>query len=154
MIDFENGDVFKLRKVKDEKVDNNILTLLVPKEEIIGVYKSVRDYVVFTNRRFISVNIQGVTGKKRDYTIMPYSKISVFSIETSGVLDMDSELQLFFSGVGRVTFQFTGNSDIVEIGQMINRHMLWYKKDTVYSVSSACRKSSAFAGLFSIKVVK
>jgi len=89
MIDFENGDVFKLRKVKDEKVDNNILTLLVPKEEIIGVYKSVRDYVVFTNRRFISVNIQGVTGKRRDYTIMPYSKISVFSIETSGVLDMN-----------------------------------------------------------------
>ncbi|OUP80079.1 cytoplasmic protein [Anaeromassilibacillus sp. An172] len=124
MIDFENGDVFKLRKVKDEKVDNNILALLIPKEEIIGVYKSVRDYVVFTNRRFISVNIQGVTGKKRDYTIMPYSKISVFSIETSGVLDMDSELQLFFSGVGRVTFEFTGNSDIVEIGQMISRHML------------------------------
>ena len=124
MIDFENGDVFKLRKVKDEKVDNNILALLIPKEEIIGVYKSVRDYVVFTNRRFISVNIQGVTGKKRDYTIMPYSKISVFSIETSGVLDMDSELQLFFSGVGKVTFEFTGNSDIVEIGQMISRHML------------------------------
>lgn len=89
MIEFENGDVFKLRKVKDEKVDNNILALLIPKEEIIGVYKSVRDYVVFTNRRFISVNIQGVTGKKRDYTIMPYSKISVFSIETSGVLDMN-----------------------------------------------------------------
>ena len=124
MIDFENGDVFKLRKVKDEKIDNNILALLIPKEEIIGVYKSVRDYVVFTNRRFISVNIQGVTGKKRDYTIMPYSKISVFSIETSGVLDMDSELQLFFSGVGRVTFEFTGNSDIVEIGQMISRHLL------------------------------
>lgn len=124
MIDFENGDVFKLRKVKDEKVDNNILALLIPKEEIIGVYRSVRDYVVFTNRRFISVNIQGVTGKKRDYTIMPYSKISVFSIETSGVLDMDSELQLYFSGVGRVTFEFTGNSDIVEIGQMISRHML------------------------------
>lgn len=124
MIDFENGDVFKLRKVKDEKVDNNILALLVPKEEIIGVYKSVRDYVVFTNRRFISANIQGVTGKRRDYTIMPYSNISVFSIETSGVLDMDSELQLFFSGVGRVTFEFTGSSDIVEIGQMISRHLL------------------------------
>lgn len=124
MIDFENGDVFKLRKVKDEKVDNNILTLLVPKEEIIGVYKSVRDYVVFTNRRFISVNIQGVTGKRRDYTIMPYSKISVFSIETSGVLDVDSELQLFFSGVGKVTFEFTGSADIVEIGQMISRHLL------------------------------
>lgn len=124
MIDFENGDVFKLKKVNDEKVDNNILALLIPKEEIIGVYKSVRDYVVFTNRRFISVNIQGVTGKKRDYTIMPYSKISVFSIETSGVFDMDSELQLFFSGVGRVTFEFTGGSDIVEIGQMISRHLL------------------------------
>ena len=55
---------------------------------------------------------------------MPYSKISVFSIETSGVLDIDSELQLFFSGVGKVTFEFTGSSDIVEIGQMISRHLL------------------------------
>lgn len=124
MIDFENGSVFKLKKVKDERVDENILALLIPKEEIIGVYKTVRDYVVFTTRRLISVNVQGVTGKKRDYTIMAYSKISVFSIETSGVLDIDSELQLYFSGVGRVSFEFTGGSDIVEIGQMISRHML------------------------------
>ena len=42
----------------------------------------------------------------------------------SNILDIDSELQLFFSGVGKVTFEFTGNSDIVEIGQMISRHLL------------------------------
>jgi len=42
----------------------------------------------------------------------------------SNILDIDSELQLFFSGVGKVTFEFTGSSDIVEIGQMISRHLL------------------------------
>jgi len=55
---------------------------------------------------------------------MPYSKISVFSVETSGVLDLDSELEMYFSGVGKVKFEFTGRSDIVEIGHIIAEYAL------------------------------
>ena len=60
----------------------------------------------------------------RDYTTLPYSKIQLFSIETSGVLDMDSELELYFSGVGKIVFEFTGSSDIVRIGKAIGEYML------------------------------
>lgn len=98
--------------------------LLIPGEQVLGSYTAMRDYVVFTDKRVISVNVQGVTGKKKDYTSMPYSKISVFSVETSGVFDMDSELELYFSGVGRVKFEFTGASDIVAIGQAISTYVL------------------------------
>jgi len=55
---------------------------------------------------------------------MPYSKVSVFSIETAGLMDLDSELEMYFPGVGRVHFDFTGNSDIRAIGQAIGRYVL------------------------------
>ena len=123
MIDFENASLFKLRKDSRPKLDH-IAPLLISGEEVLGSYTTVRDYVVFTNKRVIAVNVQGMTGKKKDYTAMPYSKIVVYSIETSGVLDMDSELELYFSGVGKVTFEFMGSSDIVAIGQAISTYVL------------------------------
>lgn len=123
MIDFKNGSIIKLKKTNNDAA-KQVLPLLVSNEEIIGTYKGMRDYVVFTNKRLISVNVQGMTGKKQDYTNMPYSKVQVFSIETSGVLDMDSELELYFSGLGLVKFEFTGSSDIIKIGQLISNAIL------------------------------
>lgn len=120
MIDFKNSAFVKLKKVDNNAVGKNLQALLLPDESIIGTYKGVRDYVVFTDKRVIAANVQGITGKKQDLTSMPYKKISVFSIETSGVLDLDSELELYFSGVGKVKFEFTGASDIVEIGRIIS----------------------------------
>lgn len=84
----------------------------------------MRDYVIFTNKRVIAVNVQGVTGKKKDITTLPYSKIQLFSVETSGVLDLDSELDLYYSGVGLVKFEFTGQSDIAEIAREIGEYLL------------------------------
>jgi len=123
MVDFKNGGLIKLSKTNPETA-KDVLPLLVQGEEIVGVYKAMRDYIVFTSKRVISVNVQGVTGKKKDYTSMPYSKIQVFSIETAGVLDMDSELELWFSGLGKVKFDFTGASNIVQIGQLISEAIL------------------------------
>ncbi len=124
MIDFKNGDFFKLKKVANDMVGSNLTALLLPDERIIGTYKGIRDYVVFTDRRFISVNVQGITGKKQDFTSMPYKKVSVFSVETSGTFDLDSELEMYFSGVGKVKFEFTGKSDIIEIGKLISQFVL------------------------------
>ena len=123
MIDFKNGSFIKLSKT-DPSAAKDILPLLVPGEDVIGVYKAMRDYVVFTTKRIISVNVQGMTGKKKDFTSLPYSKIQVFSIETAGTLDLDSELEVWFSGLGLVKFDFTGASDIVKIGQLISNAIL------------------------------
>lgn len=123
MIDFQNGLIFKLKKT-DSSAAQGAAPLFVDGESVIGCYKAIRDYVVFTNKRIISVNVQGVTGKKKDYTSIPYSKVQVFSVETSGVLDMDSELELYISSVGKIKFEFTGASDIVRIGQIIGNYVL------------------------------
>lgn len=65
-----------------------------------------------------------MTGKKKDFTTLPYSKIQAFSIETAGVIDLDSELELYFSSLGKVKFEFTGSSNIVEIGRTISQYIL------------------------------
>ncbi len=124
MIDFQNKVLFKLSKINADSVADNVAPLLVPGETIIGAYKAIRDYVVFTDKRIIAVNVQGVTGKKKDFTTLPYSKIQSFSVETAGVIDLDSELELYFSGLGKVKFEFSGSNDIVRIGQLISNFIL------------------------------
>ena len=123
MIDFDNAEFLKMKKVEKDAVGANVIGLLLPDEKILGVYKSVRDYVMFTDKRFIAVNVQGITGKKQDITSMPYKNITCFSVETAGTLDIDSELEIYISAVGKVRFEFTGRSDIVEIGKMISQNV-------------------------------
>ena len=84
MIDFKNSSYMKLRQVKVQDGEKLAAPLLIDGETVISAFKSVRDCVLFTNKRVISVNVQGVTGKKRDYTSLPYSKVTAFSVETSG----------------------------------------------------------------------
>jgi hypothetical protein len=124
MIDFNNSSIFKLHKTEISKFDSEMKGILVDDEQIIGCYQDIRDHVVFTNKRVIAVNVQGLTGKKRDFTSLPYSKITAYSIETAGTFDLDSELDLFYSGLGRVRFEFKGSSDILEIGRIIAQYAL------------------------------
>lgn len=123
MIDFKNGAIFKLKKDQNARI-SDIEKILVPGETVLGSYTAMRDYVVFTDKRVISVNVQGMTGKKKDFTSLPYSKISAFSVETSGVFDLDSELEMYFSGLGKVHFEFSGGSDIEAIGKAIGIYTL------------------------------
>ena len=124
MIDFQNGTFVKLKMVNRSDGVNLVQPLLINGEGIISTYRGIRDYVIFTNKRIISVNVQGMTGKKKDFTSLPYAKISAFSVETAGHFDLDSELELWFSGLGKVKFEFSGNSNIVEIGQIIGSFAL------------------------------
>lgn len=124
MIDFNNASFFKLNMVGNDAFSSQITPILIDGETILSSYKGIRDGVVFTNKRIIAINVQGITGKKKDFTSMPYSKIQVYSVETSGVFDMDSELELWFSGVGKVKFEFTSNSNVSEICKSISNFVL------------------------------
>ena len=123
MIDFQNGNVFKLKRDSDDH-GKELSQLLIPGETVIGTYTSVRDYIAFTDKRIITVNKQGMTGTRRDFTSLPYSHVSAYSVETAGVLGYDGELELFFPGIGKVRFEFSGSSDILTIGQAISLFVL------------------------------
>jgi hypothetical protein len=128
MIDFQNKKVFKLSPAKDKEVEKHIAPIVNPiladGEQIINVFSSMRDFVVFTNKRLISVNVQGITGAKKDFTSMPYNKIQTYSVETAGTLDLESELQLYFSSIGMVEFEFSRGSNIKEIARIISNEIL------------------------------
>ena len=125
MIDFNNNGYFaRLKKVDINSFDKLVLDFITSDEQVIGAYQSVRDGVIFTNKRIIAINVQGVTGKKKDFTNIPYSKITTFSLETSGVFDLDSELEIYISGLGKVKFQFTGSTNVKEICKLISDNSL------------------------------
>jgi hypothetical protein len=122
MIDFENKGFFKLKQNRDYA--ERASELLLPDEEVIDAYKSMRDGVIFTSKRIIAVNVQGLTGSKKDFTSLPYKNIVAYSVETSGTFDIDSELEIYFSSLGRVRFEFTGGTSIIEISRHISQALL------------------------------
>lgn len=124
MIDFENAKYLKLRPVEPDKFLANISPMLLNGETIVACYQSVRDYLLFTTKRIISVNVQGVTGRKQDFTSLPYSKIQAFSVETAGTLDLDTELELWFSGLGRVHLEFLRGTDVGALCKLIGNAVL------------------------------
>lgn len=124
MIDFKNAEFLKLKPANASAYSADITPMFVPGEEIIGTYQAIRDGVVFTNKRIIVINVQGLTGKKKDFTSLPYSKIQAYSVETAGVLDLDSELELWFSGLGKIKLEFVSRANVSEICKMISMHVL------------------------------
>lgn len=124
MIDFSRPSVFKLNSCDPATIYPQVAPLLIPDEHLVAAFKTTRDFVTFTNKRLIAANVQGVTGKKVDFTSLPYSKIQAFSIETAGNFDRDSELDLWFSGLGKVRLEFKADSDIRQLGQLIASYVL------------------------------
>ena len=124
MIDFQNATFLKLKPVSDNDFAGMIFPIFVPGEQIIQSFRGIRDGVVFTNKRIIAINVQGLTGKKKDFTSLPYSRIQAFSVETAGVFDMDSELDLWFSGMGKVRFEFVARANVSDICRMISERVL------------------------------
>lgn len=124
MIDFKNGAVLKLKPAEDPYIRNQVTPMLIRDELITHLFRALRDCVVFTTHRIIVVNVQGVTGKKIDFTSLPYSKIQAYSVETAGTFDLDAELELWFSGLGKVKLDFTGKTDIAPICRFISEKVL------------------------------
>lgn len=124
MIDFNNAYIMKLRPDDNNSFTSMLSPILTEGEGVIASYKSIRDGVVFTNKRIITINVQGVTGKKKDFTSLPYSKIQAFSVETAGLLDTDCELELWFSGMGKVKIEFINTLNIAEICKLISDKVL------------------------------
>lgn len=124
MIDFKNAEYLKLAPIKPEQGEAMVDGMLVHDERVVAAFKTIRDAVVFTNKRLIAINVQGVTGKKTDYTSLPFSKIQAFSVETAGHFDLDSELILWFSGLGQIKLEFSRNVDVKWISAFIGNVVL------------------------------
>lgn len=122
MINFNKDSVWNLKPIDVSGVRNEVAGLLAPGEQILSAFKTVRDQVVFTSRRIISIDVQGLTGKRKSFASLPYSRIQFFTIQTPGFMELvsDSELYLMFANGFTATFEFKGSVDISAIGRMIS----------------------------------
>ncbi len=125
-INFNGNSVWNLKPINLSEVRNEVNGLLVAGEQPLLAFRTVRDQLVFTNKRIISVDVQGLTGSKKSFSSMPYSKIQFFSVQTPSVAELvpDSELFLMFSNGFTAKFEFKGNVDIGGIGRMISEFVL------------------------------
>lgn len=119
-----DSNLMNLKSVSVSQIRPEVSEILVPGEDIIQCFQTVRDQVLFTSKRVFVVNVQGITGKKVSYYSYPYSKVQYFGIETAGVLDIDSELMLVFSDGNRLQFDFKAGVNIKGICAGISKYIL------------------------------
>lgn len=94
--------------------------LITEGETVELEYRTVRDMLILTNKRLITIDIQGLRGKKAEFFVLPYNKISAFSVETAGTFDLDSEFKVWASGLGELEFQFLKGTDISKIAKLLS----------------------------------
>lgn len=127
-INFNKGSVFNLRPIDISEIRQEIQKMLISGEDILCAFKTIRDQLIFTNKRIISIDVQGITGKRKEYTTMPYSKIQFFSVQTPrfGEIISDSELYIMFANGFDAKFEFTNSKvDIIgEIAKTISTYIL------------------------------
>lgn len=117
---FGNACEIKLNKIQDE-----YSSILSEGEFLESAYKIFRDKWVFTNKRLIMEDVQGVTGSKRQYHSIPYKSIVHFSIETAGTFDGDCEMKIWVSGTPHpFEKEFKRGTDIKGIQQALAAHVL------------------------------
>lgn len=126
MLNFSNS-VFKLKHIPESDVMNDVRTFMLPGENIVSAFKSGRDQVIFTDKRIIAVDVKGITGSRKEFSTLPYSKIIHFTVQTPGFLEFnsDSELVLAYPNGALIQFEFSGgNVNILKIAQMISEYVL------------------------------
>ena len=125
-INFNEESVFNLKPIDLGGIRGEVQGLLIDGEEAIYAFKTMRDQLIFTNKRIIAIDVQGITGKRKSFSSMPYSKVQYFTVQTQGFLELfpDSEMELWFTNGFVAKFEFKGNTDIAKIGQMISKYVL------------------------------
>ena len=80
---------------REVEVPEDASELLLKDERAIASFATFRDIALFTNKRLIIKDVQGLTGKKIEIYSLPYSSILAWSSENAGMLDINSEIEIW-----------------------------------------------------------
>ena len=112
--------------VNQETLVKDYGKLLITGEEIELGFKLIRDTFIFTNKRLILIEKQGITGSKIEYKSITYKSISRFSIETAGTFDLEAELKIWVSSEAHpsVVKQFNKSVNVYDVQNVLAHHVL------------------------------
>ncbi|WP_431478650.1 PH domain-containing protein [Massilia eburnea] len=120
-----DGMLGNASKIDIEDLRADFAKVLAPNERVEHAYQLIRDYFVFTDKRLVVVNIQGVTGSKKEYHSIPYKSVTRFSIETGGTLDLDADLKIWISSTAEpFTQKFNKRLSIYEVQAVLASYVL------------------------------
>lgn len=106
-------------------LERDFAELLIEGEQVEHAYRVLRDLVVFTSRRLVLVDKQGLTGKKREYVSIPYGSIVRFSKETAGRFDLDAEIKLWVRGdPNPLAFEFRKDQSVHDVYRILSGYIL------------------------------
>jgi hypothetical protein len=127
-INFNRNSIFDLKPINGSDIRPEVSKLLIDGEKVLYAFKTIRDQLIFTNKRIISIDVQGITGKRKEFATMPYSKIQFFTVQTPAFMEIisDAELYIMFSNGFEATFEFKNSKvDIVgDIAKVISNYIL------------------------------
>ncbi len=112
-------------EVEPSEIEGDFAQILAGGEKIERAYQLMRDLFVFTNKRLILVDKQGITGNKVEYHSLPYKSITHFSVETAGHFDLDAELKIWISGSSMpIEKRFNKNLNIYLVQSVLAGYVL------------------------------
>lgn len=117
------GKVFVGKLVENGHSKEKYAALLMPDETVEMEFFGIRDGAVFTDRRLLVFNAQGIMGRKHEFSSFPWKSVSAFAVESSGTFDLDAEFKLCGSGFGVCEVQFMKGTDIKPVLQFMNQRI-------------------------------
>ncbi|SFC53407.1 PH domain-containing protein [Flexibacter flexilis DSM 6793] len=112
--------------VNPDDLQKDFGKLLIEDESIEMGFKLIRDTFIFTNKRLILVDVQGLTGSKVEYLSIAYKAITRFSVETTGTFDLDAELKIWISSeaLPSISKRFNKSVNVYDVQALLARHVL------------------------------
>ncbi|KKB33398.1 PH domain-containing protein [Bacillus thermotolerans] len=108
-----------------QKVEQTLEQILIEGERIEKAFQILRDLIVFSNRRLIFIDKQGVTGKRIEYHSVPYHSVTHFSVQTAGTFDLEAELLIWITGrENPIAKQFRKDNSIFDVQKALASYIL------------------------------
>lgn len=120
----ETRAILEWMLISECPIPNDVQDILVEGEVAVAAYKTFRDSAIFTNKRLIVRDAQGITGKKVEIYSLPYSSINMWSTENAGTfLDVNAEVELW-TRAGHIKVNVKKGVDIRKLDKLIAEAVL------------------------------
>ena len=120
-----DGMLGNASEIDPAKIQKEFAQILAPGEQVERAYQLIRDYFIFTDKRLVLVDKQGLTGSKVEYHSIPYKSVTHFSVETAGTFDLEAELKIWISGTPvPIQKQFNKKLNVYEVQAVLASYVL------------------------------
>ena len=99
-------------------------SMLVPGEEPVAAFTTIRDRAMLTNRRLIIKDIEPITGKSTEVYSLPWKSVSSWTfVNSNKITEFSSTLRIWMSGE-LMAIRIRRGVDLNKIDAIIAQHVL------------------------------